>query len=287
MWLINGLGIIDLILGTRMVWIGGFVGSGKTVLATLLAALLYHERYVERVYSNIQLNGQCSTTERVPDGSIYKSHYLTNPDGSPREYKAGEMYPAEDAAIVLDEAALFTSNWQDAQPYVMGLRKTNLVLLMPSVWPPVARVKMFEVRRTWSLYPAGIPVWIFGYNITGGTMFNDRGWFGVWKPHRIFGVANTHGFPTDDGGIVDLLEYTLEIDKLRKGRNERKAKRALATFDFGENKIQSPDFNIADVLRTVQQFSSENDDHELDLEAVNERNYHNTIRANTAKFKRN
>jgi hypothetical protein len=201
-----------LVTSVRHVWGAGFFGSGKTLLAVLLAAELVARGLVERVYSNIDIKGKAPIEEYVSQGGIYHSKNLR------RSFLEGERFPIEDAAIVLDEAHLFLDTWKVAKDYMAALRKANLYMLMPSVWPPHLRLRSLEVRRTLNLYSFGVPGWWYQWSLTNGPTIAEKGTFLLWRPDRIFGVYNTADYPADDGGIIDAMAYTFKLDQIKKGR---------------------------------------------------------------------
>lgn len=204
----------------RLLYLAGNYGSGKTVLATFLAGYLKYKGLTARTHTNIEVLGAEAVDQVVPPGQRYFSRYLE------RWFEAGERLPIEDACLLLDEASLFLDNWQDAKNYVAALRKTNCYLLMPSIWNPVPRLKMFEVRRTMNLYVFNVPAWIYTWHMTNGRTVGERGRFWLWRPHRLFGISKTTGFPSDDGGICEGLEYTFNISKLREFKTKQKVTRA-------------------------------------------------------------
>lgn len=235
-WLYGGEIFTALLPSVRMVWIAGFYGSGKTVFATFLAAHLLHKRLVARVHSNIVIKGAEPVIQYVPGDSEYYSPYLEDDYGKKRRFGPGDMLPVEDAAIVFDEAGRFLKTWSESEDYVAALRKTNLYLFMPSIWPPVARLQVFEVRRTRNLYGFGIPAWEFTWYLTNGKSVAEKGRFYLWRPSRMFGVAHTFGWPKDDGGLVEALEWTFELDEIRERKQQRDIKRKVAkVIDFGES----------------------------------------------------
>lgn len=212
---------MSLLSGIRLLWLGGFYGTGKTVMATFLAAQLYHAGLVERVISNVRIRGESDPRECVPDGCVYYSKYLD------RVFLAGERFPFEDTAFVLDEAGMFIKNASEADDYSTALRKTNLFLLMPSIKRPAVSVTMFELRKTFNYYSYGLPMWKCTWLLTNGKVLAEKGHFWIWRPDRIFGISQTREFPSNDNHIASGLSYTFQIDKLQEFRDERsRAKRS-------------------------------------------------------------
>src|SRR5437763_1010542 len=115
--------------GIRMVYIAGPFGSGKTLISTLIGAQLYHDKKVARFAANYPVKGAADLSERVPAGCKYYSRYLDC------WFVENELLPLEDTYCSLDESHLFADHWYTARDYVAALRKTNLYLGMPSIWP--------------------------------------------------------------------------------------------------------------------------------------------------------
>ncbi len=229
-WLCGGDTFTSLLTSVRFIWCAGYYGSGKTMLATFLAAHLLHVGKVSRVVSNLHVVGASPAAETVPGGIVYESPYLVDKDNNPRRFYPGDMFPLEDTAILFDEAAMFIDDWQSAKDYFIALRKTNLYFLMPSIWPPVARVRYFEVRRTLNLYVFGIPAWQYTWFLSNGRSVAEKGTFYFIRPSRMFGVFATLGLPKDDGGIADMLRYTFETRKIENDRNTRAIARKIAAI---------------------------------------------------------
>lgn len=219
---------LQLLPAYRMVWLAGPFGSGKTVLATILAQYLVEVGHVKRIVSNIPVSGSVPAVRRVPDGAAYYSKYLG------RWYHGGDMLPLEDACILMDEAAAFMDDWSSAKDYVAALRKSNLYLLMPSVWSPANRLRAFEVRRTLNLYSFGLPAWRYSWFLVNGRTVAEKGAFVAVMPHRYFGISDTSAFPSDDGGIFDAISHTFKLDQLRANRAATEARRQIISLGSGQ-----------------------------------------------------
>lgn len=217
---------LNLLPSVRLLWLAGFFGGGKTLLATVLAAKLLHDRVVARVHSNIAITGTEPIRQHVPLRQRYYSNYLE------RWFESGEMMPVEDAALILDEAGVFIEDWKSAKDYVGFLRKTNLFFLMPSYFQPAARVRSFEVRRTANLYKIGLPLWIYSWQVVNGSFVVERGRFLLWRPHRVFGVFKTGAVPSSDGDMVECLEYTFKVGAIREFKSRQTARKVIAFGGF-------------------------------------------------------
>lgn len=221
----------SLLKSFRIYWGAGGFGSGKTAVSVLVAAELVSRGLVDKVVSNIDIKGKSGVNDVVPDGCKYYSENLR------KWYFPGQRLPLENAAIVLDEAHLFLDSWRVAKDYVSALRKANVYLLLPSIWPPHVRLRFLEVRRTLNLYAYGLPAWRYHWALTNGTIA-EQGHFNVFRPDRMFGIYNTADFPADDGGIVDAMRYTFGLDKdddneegqqTGRGRNRKNGNRKAGT----------------------------------------------------------
>jgi hypothetical protein len=110
-----------------------------------------------------------------------------------------------DTCVILDEGGLFLKTSQDAQEFMVGLRKLNVVLIIPSVEPPTSRMKFVTVQRVVNLRQiVGLDFWLYKYLLKKG-FDRETGYFGWFKPSEIYGIYNTLDLPVDDNGISDYL----------------------------------------------------------------------------------
>ncbi|HSS97156.1 MAG TPA: hypothetical protein VLK33_09005, partial [Terriglobales bacterium] len=140
----------------RTVWLSGRFGSGKTATALALSSWLTGNAYSSIVCANIPIYG----AEFPPP------------------------IPLTDAALIIDEAHLYLDAWRDVRRYTAFLRKVNLRLAMPSIYPPHARLRMLELQRIYNWYNMSIPMWQYKWRVNAG-MFSESGWAFLWKPHEI------------------------------------------------------------------------------------------------------
>ncbi len=186
---VNADDVMRLISAFRICWLSGRFGGGKTAGAIWIAGWLVQNGYAKKIVSNIPIKGA-----KKPD------------------------VPLEDAVIILDEAWMYVDNWRDVKKYAAFLRKKNLYLIMPSVWPPNPRLRIIEVQRILNLYVAGLPIWIYRWNLYMGSV-KEKGRFGLWRPDRIFGMYDTEFIPTDDGGITRAINQTMKLTISKQGKD--------------------------------------------------------------------
>jgi len=255
-WLFNAEVFTELLPTVRLLHIEGSYGSGKTVTAVFLCELLREKGLVSRVVSNILVRGQDAIIDYVPAGQVYYSPNLKNKDGSSKVYYGGEQLPLEDTAILWDEAGIFLKNNKLAEDVMAGLRKANDFVVMPSILKPAAGLRAFTLRKSTNWYKMQIPAWEYTWAMMQGRDGVVKGKFWLWRPHRLFGIAETQGFPEDDGGILDAISYTLGLGKVRAYQAKQAAKRQIASFDWGAGEIQSAIGEFADALGREAAYSS-------------------------------
>lgn len=166
----------------RTLWLGGRYGGGKTSLAVLLADWLVSAGYAESVVCNFPC--------------------VLGTD-------ANHLKVIRDAVIILDEAWMFLESWESVKQYAAFLRKQNLILLMPSVFPPHPKLRSLVCQRVFNGYGAGLPFWLFEYRLVAGFV-RDKGRFVFLSPDAVFGLYDTAHVVCDDGGIVEALNRTFE-----------------------------------------------------------------------------
>lgn len=213
---INGDTFIMLMRQYRTCWLRGAYGTGKTALSCIIAAELYRQELIDNVISNIPIAGAIP-----PVAPLFRS------------------------AIIIDESHLFMDDWKAAKRYLTFVRKADLYILMPSVFPVNVRIRLFSVQRVFNGFLFGLPLWVFEWRLNDGAS-SEKGKFAVWRPNDVFGVYDTNAIPLDDGGIVDALEETYGITQFeqRRKRDQQKqfnARRALGDGGGGSSYDQSSD----------------------------------------------
>lgn len=176
------------LVGLRVLWLAGRFGGGKTLLSFALSSWLYKNGYINTVYSNIP----SPICEPVTDDT--------------RFYKS---------ALVLDEAWVLL----DAREYAKNvsrtigafLRKYQLYLLLPSVFPVDKRFRALWCQRVFNGMTVGVPLWVYAWRCDMGVM-SDKGWFALVRPQQFFGSYDTMATPTTDGGMLKAMANTTDFD---------------------------------------------------------------------------
>ncbi len=172
---------LPMFVNTRVVWIAGRYGGGKTALASILAAWLWWRGYVKNVVANYPLK-------------------FSDPNPRP---------PLLESAIVLDEAWQFARDSQAVFRYAGFMRKLGNFLILPSVFPPHPRLSFFWVERVFNAYVVAIPAWIFRWSLQR-LSHRERGYFAVLNPHAVFDLYDSWSVDTTDGMIAELLTETVK-----------------------------------------------------------------------------
>jgi len=137
---------LRMVANHRVVWLSGRFGGGKTSLAVWIAAWLVRNRYAARLVSNIPIVG------RVDPPPV----------------------PINDSVILLDESWMYVDSWSDVKAYAAFLRKANLYLLLPSVWPPHSRLRILECHRVFNGVAIGLPFWVYRWSL-GMASISEKG----------------------------------------------------------------------------------------------------------------
>lgn len=214
----------NMFLAYRVCWIMGRFGAGKTSLAVIMAARLMAEKRIEKAVSNIPMS--FSTT-------IDTSSYV----------------PLKNAGIVLDEAWIYVDSRSSSMDYGAFIRKFEIFLLLPSVFPIHPRLSFFYVQRIFNGYTVGLPIWVYRWNINNRGI-KDSGTFAILNPAAVFGHYPTDFVPGDDGGISKAMLLTSQVEgflgtrtqQQRKGKNKKDVSmdEEYQTEDYGlENTIES------------------------------------------------
>lgn len=107
---------------------------------------------------------------------------------------------------------MFLEERNEAKRFQVGLRKLNVILLIPSAWPANTRLKVLRVRRIFNWMRLGLKLWT--YEIDQHAYREKSNFFWV-NPEEIYGVFDTSTMPADDYGIGDWLndEIKKHIEK--------------------------------------------------------------------------
>jgi len=151
----------------RTLYISGFLGGGKTMLAFYLAAHAQAYGWVDKIVANIP---------------------------SPLAVTAEDVEDIRNSAVVLDEAWQFLSSRAEAISYGAALRKLGVILLMPSVFPPAQILASFSAQRFVNGYIFGLPLWGYNYYLNYKS-FRDKGTFWLINPHLMSGWYDTEAYP--------------------------------------------------------------------------------------------
>lgn len=148
----------------RILYLSGYMGSGKTLLSMAIAIEFWKRRWVDNVYSNLVLEGDFD-------------------QGIPNKIRS--------ACVIYDEA------WQEldsrdfrgstAQRWSAYLRKRNIYLLLPSVHPVDTRMRTLQVQRKLKV---GNLFWMYAWVVDDG-FSKINGWFILFDP-IYFGNAYDH-----------------------------------------------------------------------------------------------
>lgn len=181
---------INTISKIRTLYISGFLGGGKTMLAYYLAAYAEANGWVDRIVSNIP---------------------------SPLSVVADDIPDIRNSAVILDEAWQFLSTHSEAVSYGAALRKLGVLLLMPSVFPPSAVLSAFSAQRFLNGYIFGLPIWGYKYYLNYKS-FKDKGTFWLVNPHLMAGWYDTEAYPAEDYGISRKLDNAVTALKIVTAR---------------------------------------------------------------------
>ncbi len=181
--LIQGSPVLHMLNQFRVAWVMGGYGSGKTSGAIYIA----HELYKTGKYRYILGNFNSVWTDS-PEKVILR-------DGA-----------FVDAVVILDEGGLFMRLSRDADSFLLGLRKLNITILVPSVLPPAQRIKGLQFQRILNLQAFGLPMWVYENRLYIGSE-KERSIYGWWNPGEVFGVYDTMDYPVDDCYLGLWFDY--------------------------------------------------------------------------------
>jgi hypothetical protein len=186
------------LLGVRTCWFAGRFGGGKTLLSFAVADWLFQGGVTNWTYSNIP-SVWC---DEIPDS------------GLARDWNEGEGRWKANCSVIFDESwiLLDAREWNKNIGRTMGafLRKFNVYLLLPSVFPVDVRFRSLTVQRMINGFAFGIPLYVYRWQLGLGYI-SEGGYFGLWRPQQYFGVYDHLACPSDDGGLLRAMGQTVEF----------------------------------------------------------------------------
>ena len=178
--ILDGEYFISLLLNSRICWIRGILGGGKTSLAFILTAWLLKNAGYKYVASNIQ--------------NVF-----------PKPKKSNGVF---DAVAIFDEGGAFmdSRDWQsNPRQLYIGLRKMRSIVLLPSKNPPDKRLQELIVEPTRHI---GKRIWQYYWHYELGSVVRS-GTFSVVNPQKIFSYYATAPLALDDAGMLELFDISI------------------------------------------------------------------------------
>lgn len=172
--------VLPLIEGERILAIVGRYGSGKSAMAFRLGYELIKRKKAKHLVSNIP----CVWS--VP----------------PKEMRLEEK--RLNSVVILDEAGQFLQTGRQASAFILGLRKLNTILILPSKLDVPRKVRAVTLERVFNAQVVGLPLWVYRWRLASGSR-KDTGLIYWSNPHEIFGVYSTSAYPLTDGGFSKIL----------------------------------------------------------------------------------
>lgn len=179
--IVNGSKALEYFLSCRLLALGGWLGSGKTLLAFGLARWLYLEGFIDGVLSNVPWDE----------------------DWLPR---ADEAYRA---ALILDEGGIFNDARGSATAHVgygIAARKLDCYWIQPSKQAVDKRGYDLYIERLFDLWV--LDMWVYQWEIGGRRP--EKGKMFIRNYREVWGKYDSFGMPSDDGGILEAMKEALQ-----------------------------------------------------------------------------
>ena len=140
--------LYGLVEGYRLCWIGGRFSGGKTSLAFLLARHWLERGY--RLITNCKTPWADSLDDvRLEDGKLK-------------------------AVLILDEGGLWLRSDKYTRSLAAYAAKMDIILLIPSFFPPAHRFRVLTVQPLFTLRHVGIPLTFYRSSVRSGAYRDDR-----------------------------------------------------------------------------------------------------------------
>lgn len=223
MALIGGDMLGSLLSGYRIAWVAGRVGSYKSSLSLWLARPFLEKGY--RLVSNMQC--------------------VWNDD--PTKIDFVDEWGHLKVVVIIDEGGGELQFGRQVMDIMRYPRKMDVVLIIPSFWPPALAGRTLTVQGMWNTVSAGLPMVVYKWKIRLQD-FKDNGHV-IWTfPQDSFGIYSSQSPGFDAGYIVEWLGLKTEeyVDKyaqkapewIENVRSQVKAKRgakSVPTMDDRES----------------------------------------------------
>lgn len=210
-------GFFSIFQAFRVCWLGGRFGGGKTSLAVALAASILRIGWVDGVISNFPIS-----FGKIPE----------------------EPTDLRNKAIILDEAWLYLKNRKAVEDYAAFLRKANIFLILPSVFPIHPRLSFLRVQRLFNGQVFKLPFWVYKYSLS---MMNikENGYFLLLNPQSIYPAYDTLYIPSNNAGEIIAQSLAMTIGRERKNAEEGRF------LGIGEEieEITEATQNVAEILQ--------------------------------------
>lgn len=186
---INAGGLFDIVKSYRICWIGGKTGGHKTSFAYALA-----ERFLQDGY-RLVTNNRCVWADDPRKVQL-------NSDGMLK------------SIVIMDEGGRWIKSSAQMEAVLSYPAKMDVIMLIPSYWPPVRTAQVLSVQALFSMRQTGIPAIVYRWSVRLGA-FSDNGYF-IWiRPNFYYGLYSRRDPGDSAGPIVDwLISRTNEFEAM-------------------------------------------------------------------------
>lgn len=226
------------LIGERVCWIKGQLGSYKTALAYRLAYELLTGKYG---YRHLISNIPDVWSDKLTDIEI---RYV-------KALRTEDLHPYADTVAILDEGGLFIRYADDVDQLFTFLRKLNMLIIVPSKREPHRTIRQLRAYKKYDLHNVGVDGMVYGWKLKGDEedTIGSFTWLGC---SEIYGIYDTDYAPVDSEGI-DAWMVDLK-NKLTGGRYDRqRAKQAVtvqSVAGYGGDDVSSELASIVEDLAT-------------------------------------
>ena len=190
---INAGPLFGIIQSYRLCWIGGRPGGHKTSFSYALA-----EQFLKQGYHLVS-NNRSVWADNIDDISLNEEGLLKT-------------------VCIVDEGGRYFKSSRQIEAVLSYPAKMDVIILIPSFWPPVRTAQVITVQPLFSLKSAGLPVIFYKWHVHIGD-WRDNGSF-IWiNPAEIYGIYSRRDPGDTADRIVEwLIDKTSEFEQ-REGRN--------------------------------------------------------------------
>lgn len=190
---VNAGPVFGIIQSYRMCWVGGRPGGHKTSFCYAMSEIFLKQGY-RLVTNNRSVWADNMNEINLDDEGLMRT------------------------VVIVDEGGRYFKSSRQIEAVLSYPAKMDLILLIPSFWPPVRTAQIITIQPLFSLRSAGLPVIFYRWTVQIGG-WRDKGSFLWINPQEIYGIYSRRDPGDSASDIINwLIDRTDQYERF-EGRN--------------------------------------------------------------------